>query len=528
MVWSAWLFLLLGLCFAQDQESFISKLENMKTCPFPTADNIYPCTCKTNEHLQVFLKCNINQDMDGALLKRLNAAFACKKDIHMFNVNLNGHNWVTDFSSELLGQFQISYFNIFNYTSIVGDIKAEAFNGSSFSLTEFNIASSESKSTNRVVETGAFSKIQTLQKVSLGNAFGTIKSKAFFYLPNFQQLVLGAKSISTIETDAFEILPSLKILDLSSQNLSSLPMRALSNLSNLTELNLSENMIEKIEENTFYNIPKLVKIDLSNNPDLKHVGNMFVILKNSELVVNLANTGVIVLLKESFKPFIETVTENKGKGYIDMSNVPLQCSCDAKWLTSLNLNWRDVFQNSNCKDGLKLQEVNGTILEHFCPPDTCPGYNAGSGQMQMFGNNNDAQCSEPYTELTDSWRKVKYMPGGDSNCNSRCDKDDFSVGWYRFLEPAGTKIPIAPPEESGNSCDVCGTGVAAWVRERRDPKPEEGVIDINLCFAWTGGSCHWKVSGKSVACEESNGSIYYLYSLNKAPICNGGYCSLAV
>ena len=170
MVWIVCLlFLFVAFGFGQDQETFLSPSlhDNMKTCPFPMADDIYPCTCKLNDHLQVFLSCNINQDMDSILLKRLNAAFACKKDIHVFDVNLNWHNWDTDFSPKLLGQFKISYFNIFNFSSINGDIKDGAFNGSSFSLTEFNIATSEKESTKRVVESGAFSKIQTLKKVSL-------------------------------------------------------------------------------------------------------------------------------------------------------------------------------------------------------------------------------------------------------------------------------------------------------------------------------------------------------------------------
>ena len=359
MLAKVWQLMLLGLGLAQNQDSFLSplSLENMKTCPFPMADTIAPCSCKVNEKFQVFLTCYIEQDMDEKLLKRLNRAFACKKDIHVFDVNLNGFKWIPDFSAEMIGQFKISYYHLSNFNSIDGDIQAGAFNGSSFSLKEFNIGTSNEECTLREVKTGAFSKIQTLKKVSLGGCFGTLKTKAFFDLPKFEQLVVNAKAISTIESQAFDELPSLKILDLSSQSISSLSLRTFSNLANLTELMLNENMIEKIEDSTFYNMPKLVNLDLSNNSDLTHLGNIFENFQNADLVVNLADTNVQVLLKDSFKSFIETVGENNGKGYIDMTNVPLQCTCDVKWLFKSNLQWRELLKNSTCQSGLSIQEV---------------------------------------------------------------------------------------------------------------------------------------------------------------------------
>ena len=96
------------------------------------------------------------------------------------------------------------------------------------------------------------------------------------------------------------------------------------------------------------------------------------------------------------------------------------------------------------------------------------------------------------------------------------------------MEPAGTKLPIAPPESYGTKCDVCQTDAAPWVKERRDPQLEEGIIDINLCFAWSSSSCWREATGKAVACEETDGSMYYLYYLNRAPQCTLAYCAISV
>eukprot|EP00092_Neocalanus_flemingeri_P038111 GFUD01041481.1.p1 GENE.GFUD01041481.1~~GFUD01041481.1.p1 ORF type:complete len:533 (+),score=115.35 GFUD01041481.1:40-1599(+) len=515
----AWHFSLFWLgCLASiDQDSFppTSELDNLKTCPFPMAEDIEPCSCKVNESYQVFLICNIKQDMDEKLLKKLNKNFACKKSIHVFEVNLNGYSWKTNFSPELLGQFKISYFHLSNASSIVGDIQASAFSGSSFSLREFSIATSQEGNKNGRVESGGFSKLQTLTKVSLGNSFGSLETKSFFDLPNFQKLNIDKETISKIEEEAFDELPSLKVLDFGNQLITSLSAKAFSNLPNLTELNLSTNMLNKIDGNAFYNIPNLVNLDLSKNTELNDIGNMFEHLQHPDLVVNLAETAANFLLKESYKPFIDRVPENDGKGHIDMSQVPLQCACDVKWLVTSNLQWKDVFKNSSCKDGTLLEEVDGALLERMCPPDNCPGYDAGTGRMSLI--NNDAQCSEAYANRTESWRKVNYNPGGSRSCNGKCDNSGFSGGWHRFLEPAGTKLPIAPPSSYGKGCDVCQTSVSAWVEERRDPEVEEGVIDIQLCFAWDSDPCKWKVSGKAVACQDTDGSLFYLYYLNKTP-----------
>ena len=116
-----------------------------------------------------------------------------------------------------------------------------------------------------------------------------------------------------------------------------------------------------------------------------------------------------------------------------------------------------------------------------------------------------------------------------SPCNEECDDSAaFSTGWYRFQEPAGYKLPIAPPASHGKDCDVCQADATAWVKEKKDPILGEGVIDINICFAWS-SECQWKTQGKSVACKDGFGALYYLYYLPPNPVgCSLVYCALGV
>ena len=127
------------------------------------------------------------------------------------------------------------------------DIQPGAFNGSSFSLETFHIETANSNR-NKILETGAFSKLQALHTVDLGNSFGTIQRKAFFDLPNLQLLSVDKMTLIAIETEAFDQLPKLNTLDLSQQNIDSLPARTFCNLSNLTKLDLSMTNIKRIQE----------------------------------------------------------------------------------------------------------------------------------------------------------------------------------------------------------------------------------------------------------------------------------------
>ena len=333
-------------------------LSKMKTCPFPMSNTILPCSCRVDESFQIFLICDIDQDMDGIILQRLSDAFACKKEIYLFDIDLNGHSWVVDFSPELLGQFRITHFHLSNYTSLAGDVQPGAFNGSSFSLQTFHIETSLLEKGKQTVKTGAFSKLQALYKVDIGNSFETIQTKAFFDLPNLQLLSMDEQTLLIIETEAFDQLPKLNILDPSNQLIGYLPTRAFCNLSNITNLNLNRNMIRNVQVNTFYNLPSLITLDLSRNSDLCHLGNMLEHLQNADLAVNLAETNVKVLLQDTFKEFVERVSEKNGKGFINLSSVPLQCTCDINWLLTHNSDWKNIFQNSSCLDGIQLEEVS--------------------------------------------------------------------------------------------------------------------------------------------------------------------------
>ena len=283
MAGTVWLFsLLVCQCAASSHPSLDD--ESLKPCPYPPPENIEPCSCQFNEKFQIFLICDIRQDMDRKLLQKLSHEFTARNEVHLFYVNLNGNKWITDFSPDLLGQFKISYFHLSNVRSIEGDIQGGAFNGSTFSLKELIIENKGHEydywdGSKKKIRTGAFSKLQNINKISLGSNFESIKPEAFSDLPNLQELNLESMNLRTIYSDSFENLPMLKTLDLSNKGILSLLSRAFSNLSSLIELNLSSNGLLNIKPDTFSNLPSLINLDLSSNRITK-IGSMFSFLQN--------------------------------------------------------------------------------------------------------------------------------------------------------------------------------------------------------------------------------------------------------
>ena len=137
------------------------------------------------------------------------------------------------------------------------------------------------------------------------------------------------------------------------------------------------------------------------------------------------------------------------------------------------------------------------------------------------------QCKQSYSILKDDWRKVKYVPGGAYQCDyNHCDRTGFSTAWYRFQEPAGYKLPIAPPVLKSGLCAVCQTAASAWIVERRDPVFGEGIIDINICYSYSTTECDRKGQGKALACKDDDGELFYLYYLPPTTNCFHAYCAL--
>ena len=147
-----------------------------------------------------------------------------------------------------------------------------------------------------------------------------------------------------------------------------------------------------------------------------------------------------------------------------------------------------------------------------------------------------AYC-KAYTNLSDAWRKVRY---GNGDQSAHCDNSGVFDGtkWFRFVEPAGTKLPPRPAQQFWKRTDttnnlICGTESAAWI-DGVHPSFSDGIVSRRICFAWRGtevfgnrrwkwmygGECNWNTKIKVAKCPGA-GEDFYVYQLKTVYDTNG-------
>lgn len=118
-----------------------------------------------------------------------------------------------------------------------------------------------------------------------------------------------------------------------------------------------------------------------------------------------------------------------------------------------------------------------------------------------------SEC-KTYSVLNDADRAVSSSIG-----SLKCDINDISKGWYRFMGAAGSAMPT--------SCITmrhCGTHSPGWLNGNH-PSQSEGVVSRTACFSWDKNCCQWK---NAISVRNCGG--FYVYNLDRPPHCNLRYC----
>ena len=102
--------------------------------------------------------------------------------------------------------------------------------------------------------------------------------------------------------------------------------------------------------------------------------------------------------------------------------------------------------------------------------------------------------------------------------------------WFRFVEPAGTKLPdLDPPKKSFKGEQICDTYAAAWI-DGPHPNTTDTIVERKVCFSWFRQKCMGDSLSIHVGkCNSNDGNDYYIYQL-KQPSPNSGdsaYCALS-
>jgi hypothetical protein len=131
--------------------------------------------------------------------------------------------------------------------------------------------------------------------------------------------------------------------------------------------------------------------------------------------------------------------------------------------------------------------------------------------------------------LTESWRKLHASGYHDAH---KCDKNDApqidGKTWFRFVEPAGTQLPVTPNARSRKTEYPCGTQATAYLTSSH-PTIADGVVSRQRCYVIGSGHGNENRECSSMdvaACPSYQSKSFYIYKLLKpSGICAYAYCA---
>ena len=152
---------------------------------------------------------------------------------------------------------------------------------------------------------------------------------------------------------------------------------------------------------------------------------------------------------------------------------------------------------------------------------------------QFFLQLQDSYCPYSYHNISDSWRKVGSAQG--ELCDSgngiasikgtEASKLMDGNNWFRFIEPAGTKlstIDIGP--------SACTTSMSGWM-DGPEPTSFGQSINNRVCFSWwkdgKRDKCKYEIDTKVALCRENGNDPFYIYQLKNLPWCRSLYCAIS-
>lgn len=198
----------------------------------------------------------------------------------------------------------------------------------------------------------AFKHIPLLAELFIGvNSLNTLENDAFRHLKNLAALDLRGSMLTNISSAAFYRLGSLKNLDLSDNPMTKVPTTALSSLQRLETLKIGQTDFEIIEEGSFFGLPFLRKIDISGcrnlkqiqpgafaNPNLESItitSNKLLTDIQDGVFSDLPNIKSVDLRDNAFETIREQWLPWQSLKSFEVSDNPLSCNCDLKWLHKL-------------------------------------------------------------------------------------------------------------------------------------------------------------------------------------------------
>ncbi|XP_047496122.1 oplophorus-luciferin 2-monooxygenase non-catalytic subunit-like [Penaeus chinensis] len=325
--------------------------------PCPLAGEIDPCTCEADENLNLNLNCS--HVVDDYELQRVFTAMFPFDDYQSFTIiqDRADMNDIRNLESGIFGDITFEHVNIMG--TKIQTINENVFLKSHERLKHLELSGN-------LISKFPFETLPSFLKLETFS----IDDNMINLLPNLESDSLKFFSINDnvnleFEIDLFTRLPELQSISMKNISLLSLSPGMFSSQKNLTTLRLDDNLLMELKENAVVPLnPRLEELSFAGNR-ITEVTHDAIHAMVDDSYLSFANNHIQTIPMDSWKGIFSQVMPN---GIIDLSNNPLECGCDLKWIM---VDYKDDYlhllsRETACNSGELVSDINPDFFDKFC------------------------------------------------------------------------------------------------------------------------------------------------------------------
>ena len=184
----------------------------------------------------------------------------------------------------------------------------------------------------------------------------------FSGLKHLRYLTLSKTSLYVLHQRTFEDQSSLEEMDVSFCKLATIQPGAFVGLKSLRILHLEGNLLQYLSGNTFGDMKQLAQLHVDSNFLTNWDDDLFFKMPLLS-TLTLSNNKILTLHQMASRPALI---------FIEISNNPLKCDCDMKWLLGKTGNFVQLMNTdqTRCSEA-SLESLRGKPIEFFKPDVQC-------------------------------------------------------------------------------------------------------------------------------------------------------------
>lgn len=327
-----------------------------RPCPDPTA--IYPCTCTTEDTgTTIHLNLDCSDVTNNAVLESVfQASFPFTNFWSLTISPTTPHSALNSLNQYVFGE--VTFVHVFINNTHIQTVHEEAFSASHTTLTSLTLTNSRIN----VFPFETMASFLHLRTLSLSN--NLFQSLPSLESNSLQVLDLSFNTALTFSEDTLKGCPQLTDVFLNNMNIPYFPPNVFNTLNFLNLIDLSHNVLKGKLEQAILRVPlDSVEEVRFNNNHITGISSTAITGVHRTTTIDFSNNNIVSLEWEDWYPLLDQLT---GVEAVDLTDNPLQCSCDLVWLLLDEDELAKINDKTTCYDDTLMKDVDVNDLLILC------------------------------------------------------------------------------------------------------------------------------------------------------------------